>query len=85
LTEKYDLDSLRMGNKIKFANHHDSGNCEAKIKKVKGEWRIGIYAKQDIKVGEELLFSYGYHDEFREFIRLPHPAFETKRKGTEKN
>jgi hypothetical protein len=60
------VDAMRQGNKIKFANHRaaaDGANCETKISTVNGEHRIALFARQDIEVGGELFFDYGYtHD-----------------------
>lgn len=60
------VDAMRQGNKIKFANHRaasDNANCETKIMVVNGEHRIALVARDDIEVGAELFFDYGYtHD-----------------------
>ncbi|DBA02079.1 TPA: hypothetical protein N0F65_011146 [Lagenidium giganteum] len=56
------VDAMRKGNKSKFANHAsgERANCEARIICVRGEHRIGLYAKRDITAGEELLYDYGW-------------------------
>lgn len=53
------LDSSFYGNIARYANHHcGGGNCVVERWEVNGAWRIGIFAKQKIAIGEEVTFDY---------------------------
>ena len=47
------------GNNAKYMNHSDTPNCMGELWDVDGEECIGIFAKADIKAGEELTWDYG--------------------------
>jgi SET domain/CXC domain len=61
ITEKYAVDSTRMGSKLKYCNHSKAPNCEPRLMRVGGDVRVGIYAKRPIVLFEELFFDYGYN------------------------
>ena len=65
------MDGTKSGNKSHFINHsRKNPNCICKIRFINGIHRIGLYAKQDLHPGEELLFDYGYSSEAMKFIPM---------------
>jgi len=59
--ETWIIDAARVGNNTRYANHakEPDSNCEARIRVVNGEHRIGFFATKRIGVGEEILLDYG--------------------------
>jgi len=57
----YLLDGSRCGSELAKMNHRPEkgANCEFKLKRVAGEWRVGAWALKDIEIGEELFAYYG--------------------------
>lgn len=57
-----EVDSTYAGNKFRFINNSvldKTINVYPKVMLCNTVTRIGMYAKRDIKVGEELFFNYG--------------------------
>lgn len=72
LNKDQDVDSSRAGNKIRFINNSKKhANLLPKLMFCNGVQRIMLYAKQDIKAGEELYFEYGYKKEVTKFFWEP--------------
>lgn len=45
----------------RFANHQVDTNTYARVMMVSGDHHVGMYAKTDMKAGDELKYDYGYH------------------------
>ena len=59
LDDEYTVDSRRMGNMLRYANHSKiNSNSYTKIVLSGGHRKIGLFAKKNIKKGEEILFNY---------------------------
>ncbi|PVU92550.1 hypothetical protein BB559_003681 [Furculomyces boomerangus] len=54
------IDATFKGNISRFVNHSCSPNCIAKVIVVDGSKRIGIYAKADIEIGDEITYDYKF-------------------------
>ncbi|KAK4253082.1 hypothetical protein QN277_010904 [Acacia crassicarpa] len=54
------IDATRKGSLGRFINHSCQPNCETRKWNVLGEIRVGIFAKQDIPVGDELAYDYNF-------------------------
>ena len=60
LNNVFDIDAEKCGNKIRYINHASFGkdNCYSKKIYVRGDIKIAIFAKNNIKKNEELFFDY---------------------------
>ncbi|KAL3674897.1 hypothetical protein V7S43_000823 [Phytophthora oleae] len=78
---EYVVDAARKGNKAKFANHKvkAAANLDVKIISSNGEDRIGLFASEDIEMGAELFFDYGYtHETAPKWSQLDKPEPEKR-------
>ena len=64
-------DATHQGNVARFINTSCTPNCYTQILTINGVKRIAIYAKKDIKPGEELSYDYKFEPEFDESKRIP--------------
>jgi histone-lysine N-methyltransferase SETD1 len=51
-------DAAVWGGLARYINHSCNPNCIPKVFFVEGVARMGIYAKRDLKLGEELCYDY---------------------------
>ncbi|XP_057830983.2 uncharacterized protein LOC131041790 isoform X2 [Cryptomeria japonica] len=54
------IDATFKGNQSRFLNHSCDPNCKLEKWRVDGETRVGIFAAQDIRVGESLTYDYRF-------------------------
>ncbi|KAF1764724.1 hypothetical protein GCK72_004674 [Caenorhabditis remanei] len=65
------IDSYKVGNLSRFANHNEiNPTVNAKTMVVNGEHRIGFYARRELKANTELTFDYGYEKEHKDAVKV---------------
>jgi histone-lysine N-methyltransferase SETD1 len=64
-------DATKQGNVARFINASCGPNCYTKIITLDGNKRIVIYAKRNIRAGEELCYDYKFPLEYDEAKRIP--------------
>lgn len=64
-------DATHQGCVARFINASCTPNCHTQIITVNGVKRIAIYAKKDIRKGEELCYDYKFELEYDESKRIP--------------
>ncbi|KAH0537931.1 hypothetical protein FGG08_005413 [Glutinoglossum americanum] len=70
VNEDHVIDANRAGNKFRFVNHSRLGeNCAPRVVFANGVHRIGMYARRDLVVGEELYFNYNYGGKSLKFVQ----------------
>mgnify|MGYP003386563743 CR=1 FL=1 len=63
LNETYTIDGVRYANNARYINCNTvDPNLAPRVMFISGDHRIGLYAKTDIVMGQELTFDYDYND-----------------------
>jgi hypothetical protein len=71
------IDATRLGNKLRFINHSkNEPNCVARIIMANCVHRIGFFATENLRAGEELYFDYGYSNKAVKFVQKEPPRIE---------
>lgn len=55
------IDGYRMGNISRFINHSCKPNCVMEKWNINGVYRMGLFALETIKSGDELTYDYNFH------------------------
>ncbi|OQU94784.1 SET domain-containing protein [Cladophialophora immunda] len=74
LIASQEIDASRNGNKMMFMNNsqkEEFRNVEPVPLLCSGQVRIGLFARRDVKAGEELLWKYGYGEEHTKYFWEP--------------
>ena len=69
------LDATAKGGLGRYLNHSCGPNCETQYWMVRGETRVGIFAKDDIKKGTELCYDYNLQWNGFARVKYAHVSF----------
>ncbi|KAM0839860.1 hypothetical protein ACQ4PT_060039 [Festuca glaucescens] len=64
VSKNFVIDATFRGNDCRFFNHSCTPNCQLENWQVNGKTRLGVFALQDIQVGEPLTYNYRFEQHF---------------------
>lgn len=88
LNNQFDVDAMRKGNKIRFANSPNEthkANLYSKIVMVNGDHHVAIFAKEDIAAGEELILDYNWDPDVQKKFGMSVPKKRSKKSTKRKS